>query len=99
MPMSAEIFNGLLTPRNFRRTKPQLPVLVPRELVWSRVEPSRDDATSGRKIFRPYFSCRIRLLVLTDETNNDALLALVPIKSDSNGIARILTAPRSDMFF
>ena len=49
--------------------------------------------------YTSHFSCRVRLLVLTDKTNNDALLALVPIKSDPNGIARILTAPRSDMFF
>ena len=53
-----------------------------------------DRATTGG---RPYISCRVCLLVLADETNNDALLALIPIKGDSNGIARILIAPRSDV--
>ncbi len=54
-----------------------------------------DRATTGG---RPYISCRVCLLVLADETNNNARLALVPIKSDSNGITRIPIAPHSDYF-
>ena len=62
--------------------------------------PGRDDK-HGRGMPRPYgkshFLCRVCLLVLADKTNNNALLALVPIKSDSNCVTSIPTAPRSDV--
>ena len=66
------------------------------QTTFSFTLPTSCITTMGDHKGRPYISRRVRLLVLADKTNNNALLTLVPIKSDSDSIARILTAPRSD---
>ena len=57
----------------------------------------REISEKLKKSWLSRFSGRVCLLVLADKTNNNALLALVPIKGDSNCVTSIPTAPCSDV--